>query len=209
VLKPSAKIAYPDIKVGIPSVLLAIEMSIFAVMHIFAFSAKPYDIRDNPDPAAAYEGGSMGWKAILEAFNIWDIVKASARGFRWLFVGSRKREQDISYEGHRRGNSEPVKMNEIRKDSPPPGYDEELAGAGRVDTNLGKENARPTPIRRETNESDDQAALLSNPQSVPKINLQQPSSYHERDSSPYREDSTYYQDDRPGPGGPRTFDARR
>jgi hypothetical protein len=208
VLKPSTKIAYPDIKVGIPSVLLAIEMSIFAVMHIFAFSAKPYDIRKIEDVNATYSGGFMGWKAIYDAFNIWDIVKASARGFRWLFVGSRKREQDISYEGHRHTNSEPVKLNELRTDYPPPGYDEG-SGAGRVGTNLGKENTRPIPVRRETNESDDQAALLSNPQSVPKINLQQSNPYDERDSSPYRQEPEYYQDDRPGRGGPRPLDARR
>jgi hypothetical protein len=227
VLKPSEKIAYPDIKVGIPSVLLAVEMSVFAIIHIFAFSAKPYDIRHNPDPTAAYSGGFMGWKAILDAFNLWDIVKASARGFRWLFVGARKREQDISYEEHRRVNgSEAVKLSEIqseysRPQYAPPEYDGALgaSGVGRVGV-VRKDNERPVPVRRETNDSDDRAALLSNPQSVPKINLREPNPYGDpsRDPSPYREEPINFQDGRgngpfsdkqSGPGGPKQYDSAR
>lgn len=216
VLKASEKIAEPDIQVGIPSALLAVEMSIFAIVHIFAFSPKPYNIHNNPDPGARYEGGFLGWKAILSAFNLWDIVKASARGFRWLFVGARKREQDISY-AHHRANSEPVKLEQIRTE-----YDQEtgIAGSGRARA-FDKENQRPSlPPRRATNDSDDQAALLSNSQRVPKINLQQPSPYGDsRDPSPYREEPGQYQDgrsnwpiadDRDGPPLPsRPFDSRR
>lgn len=216
VLKPSDKIAEPDIQVGIPSALLAVEMSIFAIVHIFAFSYKPYDLRNNPDPEARYKGGFMGWKAILEAFNLWDIVKASARGFRWLFVGARKREQDISYAHHRAGSEPAVKLEQIQT-----GYQETGAvRAGRADT-FGKETQRPPlPARRETNESDDRAALLSNTQNVPKINLQQPSPYgDDRDPSPYREESGQYQDGRGNwplnndqagpPPGYRPYDGRR
>ncbi|KAK5137860.1 hypothetical protein LTR08_006629 [Meristemomyces frigidus] len=106
-LQPSKKIGYQDIKVGIPSVLLCIEMSIFAVMHLFAFPWKMYRI--SPDPLtmhgagysggqAKYKGGPLGIKAMADAFNPWDIIKASARGFRWLFVGYRHRTDDVSYQ---------------------------------------------------------------------------------------------------------------
>jgi len=174
----------------------------------------------------------MGWKAIRDAFNLWDIVKASARGFRWLFVGSRKREQDSSYEEHRRANgSEAVKLGEIQTEYPgpqyvPPGYDQELGttSAGRFGTSMTKENERPVPVRRETNDSDDRAALLANPQGVPKINIQEPSLYGDpsrdpsRDPSPYREEPVRYQDGRgngpfrdnqTGPGEPRPYDSAR
>jgi hypothetical protein len=60
-------------------------MTIFAIIHIFAFSWKPYDMTKTADPSAQYEGGRFGWKALWDAFNLWDIVKAAARGFRWLF----------------------------------------------------------------------------------------------------------------------------
>nr|POE59306.1 transmembrane protein [Quercus suber] len=109
-LQPSERIAYSDIKVGIPSVLLCIEMAIFAVMHLFAFPWKEYRIKQNSnmltapgsgysgDTPAKYQGGFLGLYALMDAFNPWDIVKASARGFRWLFVGVKQRHLDPSYQ---------------------------------------------------------------------------------------------------------------
>ncbi|KAK3063577.1 hypothetical protein LTR53_018852, partial [Teratosphaeriaceae sp. CCFEE 6253] len=107
-LQPSAKISYQDIKVGIPAVMLCIEMAIFAVMHLFAFPWKEYSIKHKGPMDVSgsgysgatphYKGGWLGIKAMADAFNPWDIIKASARGFRWLFVGYRKREQDGSYQ---------------------------------------------------------------------------------------------------------------
>src|SRR3954467_8661554 len=35
-------IAYPDLKVGIPSLLLCFEMAIFAILHLWAFPYRPY-----------------------------------------------------------------------------------------------------------------------------------------------------------------------
>ena len=106
-LKPSNKIAYPDLKVGIPSMLLCVEMAIFAIMHIFAFSWTPYDISRYKDPINAPTSGFSGpipttyangpSRALTSAFNPWDIIKACSRGFRWLFVGVRHRHDDISY----------------------------------------------------------------------------------------------------------------
>lgn len=45
-----------------------------------------------------YKGGFLGSRALLESFNPWDIIKASARGFRWLFVGVGRRKEDSSYQ---------------------------------------------------------------------------------------------------------------
>jgi len=109
-LQPTKTLAYPDIKVGIPSVLLCIEMAIFAVMHIFAFPWKPYSLKHSYKdplnvPGTGYSGGESGemkYKGVLyalaDAFNPWDIVKMTARGLRWLFVGIRKRHDDMSYQ---------------------------------------------------------------------------------------------------------------
>ncbi|KAG9663785.1 DUF300-domain-containing protein, partial [Aureobasidium melanogenum] len=109
-LQPTKKISYPDIKVGIPSMLLCIEMAIFAVMHLFAFPWREYDLSKPSfaDPltvpgsgfsgnAPKYHGGWMGIKAYADTFNPWDLVKATARSFRWLFVGRKHRHNDISY----------------------------------------------------------------------------------------------------------------
>ena len=87
--------------------LLCIEMAIFAVMHLWAFSWKPYSLKSNvvtsesvPGYAptkANYQGGFLGFWAIIEAFNVWDFVKAMGRGGRWLFVGRKHRMEDVSY----------------------------------------------------------------------------------------------------------------
>lgn len=45
-----------------------------------------------------YQGGPLGIYALADAFNPWDIVKMTARGLRWLFVGVRKRHEDVSYQ---------------------------------------------------------------------------------------------------------------
>ncbi|KAK3067940.1 hypothetical protein LTS18_000878, partial [Coniosporium uncinatum] len=154
-LKPTDKIAYPDIKVGIPSVLLCIEMAIFAIMHIFAFSSKPYHINKRaslstafPEPGVAsnsslkYHGGFLGIKALFDAFNPWDIVKASARGFRWLFVGRKHRKTDSSYHTNPKtsydssytngtlvGNGEGVtELHNVKNDNSPEG----VMGAGGI-----------------------------------------------------------------------------
>ncbi|KOS20487.1 Transmembrane protein 184-like protein [Escovopsis weberi] len=108
-------LAYPDIKVGIPSLLLCVEMTLLAVLHIWAF---PYQIyRDNAGRRAFYpdsdplkpnaspiekrwgqpSGGFLGIRALMDACNPWDFVKGFGRGMRWLFVGVKKRKQDVSY----------------------------------------------------------------------------------------------------------------
>ncbi|KAH6671668.1 organic solute transporter Ostalpha-domain-containing protein [Halenospora varia] len=110
VVQASSTIAYPDLKVGIPSLLLCIEMAIFAILHLFAFPYKPYTTGadhgkypvngsdqmsiNNLEPK---QGGFMGIKALVDAMNPWDMVKGFARGMRWLFVGRKHRQNDPSY----------------------------------------------------------------------------------------------------------------
>lgn len=111
-VKPSKKLEYPDIAVGIPSLLLCIEMAIFSVLHLFAFPYSPYTPNrraakypgsyDDPLNAGFNEigpkqGGFLGIKALFDAMNPWDLVKAFARGMRWIFVGRKHREHDPSY----------------------------------------------------------------------------------------------------------------
>ena len=105
-IKPSNKLQTPDIKVGIPSFLLCVEMAFFAFFHLFAFSWRDYtpsskvykhDMAAGDGTPPDYKGGFLGIKAIAEAANPWDIIKAVARAGQWLFVGRRKRMLDSSY----------------------------------------------------------------------------------------------------------------
>ncbi|KAF7192678.1 Transmembrane protein [Pseudocercospora fuligena] len=155
-LQPTKHLAYQDIKIGIPSVLLCIEMAFFSVLHIFAYPWKPYNVK-HLDPMAAdiadrsgYKGGSMGIKAIMDAFNPWDIIKAIARGGRWMFVGFKTRQQDVSYQPAKTGgHDETAYMG--------PTY----AGTGEVATELQD----PRRARADTYD-DDRAGLLRNSQVV-------------------------------------------
>ncbi|KAH8702486.1 putative DUF300 domain protein [Talaromyces proteolyticus] len=104
-MKPGEKVGNQDIKIGIPNLLICIEMSIFSILHFWAFAWQPYRLKtqqssDNPqyvNGRVDYHGGHLGIRAFAEAFNPWDLVKAVGRGFRWLFVGYKKRTLDSSY----------------------------------------------------------------------------------------------------------------
>lgn len=105
-IKASDRIQTPDIKVGIPALLLCIEMALFSILHIWSFSWRPYAIGSREfqqtfghlkDAPTHYVGGPLGIKAALDCFNPLDILRSVGRAFRWLFVGRKKRMQDISY----------------------------------------------------------------------------------------------------------------
>ncbi|KAI8220580.1 hypothetical protein K4K55_011490 [Colletotrichum sp. SAR 10_96] len=111
---PNEVLAYPDIKVGIPALLLCFEMALFALLHLWAFPWRPYapgakptfyPTPDSRDPNAhprenehgPPSGGWLGFGAIGNALNLWDFVKAFGRGMRWLLCGVKRRKEDPSY----------------------------------------------------------------------------------------------------------------
>ncbi|KAL8738716.1 MAG: hypothetical protein Q9181_000538 [Wetmoreana brouardii] len=112
-IRASNRFQDPDIRIGIPALLLCTEMAIFSIFHLFAFPWQVYDIRRSaivasesapgffPDPKTAYLGGPLGTKALLDAFNPWDLIKAIGRGFKWFAIGRQRREDDISYRAYK------------------------------------------------------------------------------------------------------------
>ena len=54
----------------------------------------------------SYKGGFLGLKAIVEAFNGWDMLKATGRSARWLFKGRKTRHTDASYSLNRKDTDE-------------------------------------------------------------------------------------------------------
>lgn len=137
IVHPNKVLAYPDIKVGIPALLLCVEMAAFALLHLWAFPYAPYkehaptvyypspDLDKGGSTAIENErepksGGLVGLSAVFDAMNVWDIVKAFGRGVRWLFCGVRRRKEDISY---RLGRNDAVGLgevstNELKSDGP-------------------------------------------------------------------------------------------
>lgn len=123
VIKPTATVSYPDIKVGIPNLLVCIEMACFAIFHFWAFDYRPY--RENAPPSfypvpdatrggpqlenrhQPPSGGFLGILAFIDALNPWDLVKAFARGVRWLMCGVKRRKDDASYANSMQLSSRP------------------------------------------------------------------------------------------------------
>jgi hypothetical protein len=107
-IKATDRIQTPDIKVGIPAMLLCIEMAFFSILHIWSFSWKPYVLgnkiyaaEDNDvlkGETERYHGGFLGIKALVDSMNPYDMFKAIGRGGRWLFHGRKHRHNDPSYQ---------------------------------------------------------------------------------------------------------------
>ncbi|KAI8633378.1 DUF300-domain-containing protein [Xylariaceae sp. FL1651] len=206
IVSPNAKLAYPDLKVGIPSLLLCIEMALFAILHLWSFPYAPYKegskttYYPSPNPLIGIPprenehgpkmGGFAGLKAFGNALNLWDIVKAFGRGIRWLFVGVKHRHEDPSYQ-LKADTSYPMPSN-------PGGKSTEhlpIANQFRRST-FGLPGAPGEPMPEES------AGLIANAQP-------NPASGHRRQGSPYQ-DSTphpqaYYENIEPSASSHPTY----
>lgn len=149
-------------------------MAFFAILHIFAFDWKVYSMKhgaagytssDNaiedgaaptiPMTSRTYKGF---FYAIFDAFNPWDIVKASARGLRWMFVRYKHRHTDSSYQPtslfHKPNSSDAQPSSTLPEAT-------ELRPPARYET---PSPALPGPggLKVDTSMGDDRAGLLSN-----------------------------------------------
>lgn len=116
-IKGTKKIQLPDLKYALPELLINIEMALFAVLHIWAFSFLPYasspagEVSDYyGNGKVSYEGGKFGVKALIDAMNPFDLIAAVGRGFRWLFVGRKNRKLDPSYRRPHETIDEPTEL---------------------------------------------------------------------------------------------------
>jgi hypothetical protein len=142
-------------------------MAFFSILHIFAFPWKKYSIKNSDSPNAHYSGGFLGLGAIIDALNPVDVVKAVARGFRWLFVGRKHRTEDPSY-----ANTQEVTVAGGQKISGPYAMEETGYNPSKQMTGESIEMGRP-PQHRLTDESEeDRAALLQHPQQIPISSLE-------------------------------------
>ena len=83
--------SYHDVNTGLPSLILACEMPLFMILMLFAFPVTPY--RNQGGPAA----GML--TAIVEAFNISDLLSAFVRGPMRLV---REQQREILRQGSER-----------------------------------------------------------------------------------------------------------
>ncbi|KAK8052017.1 hypothetical protein PG993_003402 [Apiospora rasikravindrae] len=100
IIQPNEVLAYPDLKVGIPSLLLCFEMAPYvpgAQTSYYPPSDPALGLGIRENERGPNKGGPLGLLAILDALNLWDVIKSFGRGIRWLFVGVKKRHDDVSY----------------------------------------------------------------------------------------------------------------
>ncbi|RCI09831.1 hypothetical protein L249_3996 [Ophiocordyceps polyrhachis-furcata BCC 54312] len=179
IVHPGKYLAYPDLKVGIPALLLCVEMACFAIFHLWAFPYSPYlenapltlfpDPRPNgSSPPRVNErsppaGGPFGILALVDALNLWDFVKAFCRGVRWLLCGVKRRKEDISYrldegDGHNMASLPAGKDGDTAPWSPPPPPYPPRAGGGQASASASFPHAIST---------DESAGLMDNAQPCP------------------------------------------
>lgn len=125
-INASERIQTPDIKVGIPGLLLCIEMALFSILHLWSFSYRPYVIGSKQyevvyggltEAAPQYYGGPGGIKAFGECWNPWDLIKATGRSAKWLFRDRRHRMKDSSYETVTTQNVDAQKMTDLNSNT--------------------------------------------------------------------------------------------
>ena len=173
-IKATDKIQTPDIKVGIPAMLLCIEMAIFAVFHLWAFSYRPYSLHSKVlmaeavpgEGPVAYRGGFLGSRAIVDSMNPWDMFKSIGRAAKWLFRDRKHRHLDVSYDLSRKTTSA-------------------SGGQKPLDVPTAYAGARPKY------EGEESATLLANQQ---PFGLSKPAMVR-TDQSPYRTDHSPYRND--------------
>ncbi|KAE8446497.1 hypothetical protein EG329_011960 [Mollisiaceae sp. DMI_Dod_QoI] len=94
---PTSTLAYPDIKIGIPTLMLTFELFIMSIFHQFAFPWQPYSVLE--PHTGDNQGGYLGWKAFGDALNGWDMVKALGRTLQLIFRKKERREGEYEEVG--------------------------------------------------------------------------------------------------------------
>ncbi|KAH6900586.1 putative DUF300 domain protein [Thelonectria olida] len=178
-----SKLANGDIKVGIPNLLLCVEMAFFSIFHLYAFPHQPYHPGAKPtfypapdastggpyteNKAQSPSGGFLGFGAIWDAINVWDFFKAIGRSLRWVFVGRKTRQKDVSYQSsqtdlpihHRHGSGysgvgpendtqnmmQPEPQDYSPPASPPPQYRRQNSASQRYEQYRGEERSALVP----------------------------------------------------------------
>jgi Organic solute transporter Ostalpha len=95
-IKPTSKLTYADVKVGIPTLLTCVEMVPISLFFHYAYSYREYSLDHQRVPgwesqvvprpqATSYQGGFLGWRAVLSAadprealFGFWFAFKMAA-----------------------------------------------------------------------------------------------------------------------------------
>jgi hypothetical protein len=98
VLKPTSKLTYADLNLGIRNMIICVEMVPFALFFHYAYSCRPYIVRYPAEGENAqtrsYKGGFLGLRAWLMVWDPRELLQAIMFAFEsW---GNLRRDE--SYE---------------------------------------------------------------------------------------------------------------
>lgn len=155
-------------------------MAIFSIFHLWAFPWTVYDIKLSSivasesvpgyaqDPRTDYKGGWLGSRALIDAFNPWDLVKSVGRGFKWFVVGRRIREQDSSYKNsaHANGLGSARTSLPLRTNASLDSNDFSTSHWGGTRITSGRKPSHYRSLEEDEEEGED---LLINAQSMPRV----------------------------------------
>lgn len=155
-------------------------MAIFSMFHLWAFPWTVYDIKLSlvvasesvpgyfQDPKTDYKGGWLGSRALIDAFNPWDLVKSVGRGFKWLAVGRITREQDSSYKNsaHATGREPARTALPLRTNASLDSNDFSTSHWGDTRISSGRKPSHYRSLEEDEEEGED---LLANAQSMPQL----------------------------------------
>lgn len=187
----SDKFQTPDIKIGIPAMLLDIEMAIFAVFHLWAFPWQPYRLTSKLNMAESvpgynmsstdYKGGFLGSRALVHAFNPWDLIKAVGRSARWLFVGRKHRTLDSSYNPARQDTGSTLGLEPTGKPGRHPSPSPNGLGARTAYDGHSQNNGKPPYAASDISAEGEE--LLTHAQSNPTSGPSPPTYGHVKDEA--------------------------
>lgn len=81
-LKPTKHYTFHDLSVGIPNLLLSLEMVIFSILFLYIYRTGEYCFKKGaaavPLGHGGYQGGLLGLRAYGDALNITDVLRGIA-----------------------------------------------------------------------------------------------------------------------------------
>ena len=97
-LKPTPLLTFADINMGIPSMIICIEMVPLSLLFFLAYSVRPYTVKTPRRDigldvrAIHYQGGRLGLRAWLQMWNLREIL----HGIGFAFGMTKRMKHDVS-----------------------------------------------------------------------------------------------------------------
>lgn len=80
IMEPSSTMTWTDLHVGIPCMLICLEMVPLSLFFVWAYPWSPYAKSNNP--VVQYQGGFLGYRAFFEMMNPSELLHGIVFAFK-------------------------------------------------------------------------------------------------------------------------------